>query len=221
MSIDVEAYERNKNKVTEIGISVFQDSNAISPSITNVHLLIKENIHLRNGTFVLDNKSRFVGGPSYVMTLQESQKFLNQVVQTYLVEKNGVLVGHGVENDLRWLRNLQVDFADDIPTVDTLKLFHISRNSGGALTKMLKAFRIPHAYLHNAGNDAYYTLLLAFALCDPDVRRAHNLDTFERIEPVKKEKSLRRMSEMRSFDTAARILDKNGEGLFKELFSAK
>lgn len=153
--------------------------------------------------------------------MQESQKFLNLVVKTYLVEKKGVLVGHGVDNDLRWLRNLQVNFADDIPTVDTLKLFHISRNSGGALTKMLKTFRIPHAYLHNAGNDAYYTLLLAFALCDPEVRLAYNLDKFERVKPVKKEKGLRRMSEMHSFDRATRIVDKDGEGLFRELFSTK
>lgn len=219
MSIDVEAYEHNPSKITEIGVSLYQHSSSILPSVINIHLLIKENIGLRNGRYVIDNKSRFVGGPSYVLTMEESQKFLNKVVHSYLVDQKGVLVGHGVDSDLRWLRKLKIDVASDISTVDTLKLFHLSKSSGGSLKQALRTLRIPHAYLHNAGNDAYYTLLLAFALCDPSVRTAYQLDTYEQIAPLNREERIQqKRSAMRYPDMANRISCDNGDALYDDIF---
>ncbi|PYD23700.1 hypothetical protein DND58_29880 [Pseudomonas syringae pv. pisi] len=49
---------------------------------------------------------------------------------------------------------------------------------------------IPHANLHNAANDAYYTLLASFALCDPVQRQQLNLDCFMRdLTPVSKSRA--------------------------------
>ena len=48
------------------------------------------------------------------------------------------------------------------------------------------AHDIPHAFLHNAGNDAYYTLVLALRLCDPQSRALSTLDKPHPILPKKK-----------------------------------
>lgn len=50
-----------------------------------------------------------------------------------------------------------------------------------SLKDSLRLVRQPFAFLHNAGNDAYYTLLLCLALADPFYRMASEIDTDTRM----------------------------------------
>lgn len=111
-------------------------------------------------------------------------------------------VGHNVHGDITWLKQMGIhiptvgDKVDNLdyqlqktnnraggPTkepifvLDTEKLYRFTYgNKGGSLGKVLRLLRIPHAFLHNAGNDAYHTLQLLLRLCDINYRRQNGLD---------------------------------------------
>lgn len=190
ISFDVEAYERSLEKVTEIGISVYDPqilSDSILPMIKNIHLIIKENIRLNNHRFCPNNKDRFMGGESYVVGKTNAAHIMSQIIREYVGNRNGAFVGHHIEGDIKWLKSLNIEVPDNVKTVDTHKLYTISRSRGGTLRGVLRLLEIPHGFLHNAGNDAYFTLLASMALCDPDVRVSKGLDTF--YDVVKKTKA--------------------------------
>ncbi|EGW30221.1 uncharacterized protein SPAPADRAFT_63840 [Spathaspora passalidarum NRRL Y-27907] len=177
VSIDCEAYEHAPKKITEIGVSILDPTKySLSPQIQTIHIVIKEHLSLRNGKYVADNKNKFMGGISHVLSIKEANKMMQLLSQKYLVDKKGILVGHHVGSDIGFLKSLKISLPEDIDQIDTLKLHKISRNKGGSLHMILKALGIPYAHLHNAGNDAYYTLLVALAYCDPVVRLDKNLD---------------------------------------------
>ncbi|KAK6201658.1 uncharacterized protein RJT21DRAFT_114272 [Scheffersomyces amazonensis] len=178
VSIDVEAYERSQKKITEIGVVIYdpeQSKNSIFPVIKSFHIIVKEHHRFFNKTFVPDNKHRFMGGISYVLSLKDCKLFIEGVIEKYINEENGAFVGHHIVSDLKWLRSLGIKFDQNIDIVDTGQIYTISRSSGN-LREILRSLGIPHALLHNAANDAYYTLLAAMALCDPNIRIRDNLD---------------------------------------------
>lgn len=63
-------------------------------------------------------------------------------------------------------------------SIDTAAVLNLTH--GQQLPSLKDALRLvlqPFAFLHNAGNDAYYTLLLCLALADPFYRMAAEIDT--------------------------------------------
>lgn len=187
VSIDVEAYERNQAKVTEIGIAVYDSENQwllSNPKIKTIHILSEENIRLRNGQFVADRKFNFNGGTSYAMLQEALTTFVQEIFNYYFRERNGILVGHDVKGDLKWLSKLDIHLSPKTPTVDTLKIYSLTTRKNGSLRKILRRMNIPHANLHNAANDAYYTLLAAMSICDPEQRIHSRLDVYEEEESV-------------------------------------
>ncbi|CCH58527.1 hypothetical protein TBLA_0A07370 [Henningerozyma blattae CBS 6284] len=61
--------------------------------------------------------------------------------------------------------------------LDTEKLYRCCYgNFGCNLGRILRLFELPHAYLHNAGNDSYYTLRLLLHMCDINFRLQGKLD---------------------------------------------
>jgi hypothetical protein len=82
-----------------------------------------------------------------------------------------IIVGHDVKQDIQFLNTLDFDvyaMANLLEVVDNQKL-HQHRNkfyNGQSLCTILAGFDIPYRYLHNAGNDAMYTLqsLLSLAV---------------------------------------------------------
>lgn len=185
VAIDVEAYERAQLKVTEIGVAVYDPQGQWllpTPQIKTLHILSKENIRLHNGTYVPDRKYYFNGGTSYSMTARELQTLLDLIFSHYLKERSGILVGHDVKGDIKWLSKLGIQVAPNTPTVDTLKIYQLTTRQNGSLRKILRRMNIPHANLHNAANDAYYTLLAALSICDPEQRRRSELDSVDTEE---------------------------------------
>lgn len=210
VAVDVEAWERNPNKITEIGLAVYDPDrqwNLIMPRIRTLHILVKENKNKTNGKYVPNNKLRFNGGTSYEMLTAELKCLLNEILTHYLNKCNGVLVGHNIGGDIKWLANHGVKLVQNIETVDTEKMHRISRLNGGSLRGVLRTVGIPHLNLHNAANDAYYTLLAAMSYCDPEQRRVYGLDTYVEaavVEMDKKMNAARKKAE--KFSDDAKIL---------------
>lgn len=181
VAIDVEAWEQNPNKITEIGLAVYDPHDQwtlVVPRIRTAHILVKENKHMSNGRYVPNNKMRFNGGVSYEMLTAELRGWLSDILTYYLNSRTGVLVGHNVGGDIQWLARHGVMEVRDIETVDTEKVHRLSRATGGLLRGLLRTVGIPHLNLHNAANDAYYTLLAAMAYLDPAQRAHFDLDVF-------------------------------------------
>lgn len=195
MCIDVEAWERNISKVTEVGVAIYDPKDlpySIFPVIKQYHIIIKEHERMVNGRFCPDNKRKFMGGTSYKMSMTECRSFMNKLILEYWGRTDvpdAVLVGHNVKADINWLRSVGVRLPEPLAIVDTSKLHSMSFTSGGSLRNILRLLQIPHGYLHNAANDAYYTLLAAFAYCDPETRTKLSLDTFHPDVPPKQSKS--------------------------------
>lgn len=182
VAIDVEAWEQNPNKITEIGLAVYDPRDQwtlVVPRIRTAHILVKENKSMSNGRYVPDNKMRFNGGVSYEMLAAELRGWLSAILAHYLEARPGVLVGHNVGGDIQWLARHGVMEVCDIQAVDTQQVHHLSRATGALLRGLLRTVHIPHLNLHNAANDAYYTLLAAMAYLDPAHRAHFGLDVYE------------------------------------------
>ncbi|KAG7664387.1 uncharacterized protein J8A68_002060 [[Candida] subhashii] len=193
--VDVEAWEFNTRIVTEIGIAIYdprEQQMAMMPTIQQIHIRIKENIDKINGKFVPNHANNFNGGVSYVMTKYEAASFIQSLVDYYLHKPKphnvpSYFVGHDVSGDIKWLNALGVKLPTHFLRLDTAQLFRFSRGKSGiSLKNALNVVQIPHAFLHNAGNDAYYTLVLAMTLCDPQCRVRFNLDVMD-PSPAKQE----------------------------------
>lgn len=74
-----------------------------------------------------------------------------------------VVVGHDVKQDVQYLKSLDFDVSEMenlLEVVDNQKL-HQHRSkfvNGQSLCTVLAGLKISYRYLHNAGNDAVYTL---------------------------------------------------------------
>ncbi|KAJ1924494.1 hypothetical protein IWQ60_005166 [Tieghemiomyces parasiticus] len=160
VSFDIEAYERHQHLLTEIGWSVFDTR---LTTLENTHYIIQENSHLRNGRYVPDNRHRFDFGDSQYASLAQALDEFRALLARY---PRAVLVGHGVASDFKYLRRQNFHFRDDFMTVDTQQLYRAFANvrSGTGLAKVLTALSIRHGNLHNAGNDARYTLQAMLAM---------------------------------------------------------
>lgn len=213
--IDIEAWERNNNEVTEIGIAIYDPSeqvHATNPLIKSIHIVIQENQHKKNGRYVPEHSLNFNGGKTYVMPKVEAIDFTQLLISHYYgFVQPCYLVGHDISGDLKWLHKLGLE----LPVrqiLDTQSIFACSHGKQGAsLRNALRAVNQPYAYLHNAGNDAYYTLLLALSLCDPFARRLNHLDDHEiQARTIKAPKSLRHNVSERKYVTCSEA--------FKDLF---
>lgn len=199
MSIDIEAWEKNPNIVTELGISIWDPRTETGiyplsePQFENHHIIIDQALHLRNTQYTPDHKYQYLMGKTKVMDLRQCQLFVQSLIDKYMVPEpqntaeNSVLqrafVGHGFAGDAKWLRGLQIRVPEETPVFDTMKLFQSMYGAtGSGLGKALRLLNIPHAYMHNAGNDAYYTLKLLLHMCDIGKRKLLNLDDIGDIQ---------------------------------------
>ncbi|KAH3681600.1 hypothetical protein WICPIJ_007474 [Wickerhamomyces pijperi] len=199
ISIDIEAFEFSQGKITEIGISIYdplKEALSVSPQFTNIHILLKEHLYLRNGKFVVDNKDRYLCGSSIVLSEKDALKSIQSLLDHYLVRRfethgtNGILVGHDIKGDIKWLKQLGIQLPVNVKSLDTQIITKLSNGSDQlGLGKVLNRYDIPHSFLHNAGNDAYFTLVLLLKLLDVAFRKQHSIDipvkNFESIENVK------------------------------------
>lgn len=209
-SFDIEAFERDNNIITEIGISIYdprENLHSLNPIFRNYHLIVSESLSLINRNWVLDMKECYLLGESLVLPLGQCVNFIQNLVNFYMIPDNDTsdsweraFIGHNIEGDFKWLKSMGVILPETKPVshisqidrnskphttlvIDTLKIYSACYGKeGSSLGKILRLFQLPHAFLHNAGNDAYYTLRLLLHLCDVNTRVQCSLDDISTLQ---------------------------------------
>lgn len=201
-----------------------ENLHTLIPMMRNYHLIVAESIALRNRKWVCDFKNCYLLGESTVLPLSQCVEFVQALVDYYLKAQtpedgtwDRAIVGHNVAGDLKWLTELGVNLPDretaepkrstdinvdntkatpKISTLDTMRLYSCCYgNNNSSLGKILRLFQLPHAYLHNAGNDAHYTLQLLLHMADVSFRKQMGLDDIRNVEMQIREWSARDSSE--------------------------
>ena len=191
IAIDVEAYERPPHSITEVGIATLDTRNlqdaapkAIAEDwqqfIRARHFRIAEYKHLVNKDFVEGCPDRFEFGDSeFVGEDQISKAIADCFKPPYSgsgsgdvqdEKRNIILVGHDVSADVNYFRKLGYNASNCgniIDTIDTANLFRAYTHDPNprSLGNALYEFDLMGWHLHNAGNDAVYTLWAMLAIC--------------------------------------------------------
>lgn len=149
--IDLEQFERNQRKLTEVGISVVCSQ---TNQIKTTHLIIKEHYNLRNKKFVCDNKDNFLFGNSVTVSLEEAKRQISNVLS-----EHEYLVGHGIGNDMKFIQK-ELGIKSKVATLNTDNLFKavVNKNTQTSLSNVCKHFDIKHDAPHNAGNDSHVNM---------------------------------------------------------------
>lgn len=140
--------------------------------------------------------------------------------------RNIVLVGHGLRQDLITIRRRGVECLN-IPTVvakiDTLYMSKMVLGRWGSLTSLLDD-KIPYAKLHNAGNDAQFTLqallLLAYVSTSSSASRAvpwSRMQVLKKIARARLPELERRNEEERAKEVANKLGYINGDHVLASL----
>lgn len=183
--VDVETYEFNHSLVTEVGFAELDTSQLKGMPqgdsfqnwfglIRASHYIVKENSWARNRVHVEGNQMNFNFGSSQMVPLA--------TLHTIIVKTLGresprntrkspedseatpiVLVGHDIQADILHLQKISYDarkVAGIVDIVDTQNIFQHwqCKKDSSSLGRVLEALKIPNRYLHNAGNDAVYTM---------------------------------------------------------------
>lgn len=146
--------------------------------IKSRHLRVVEYGHIINHDFVPGCPGRFEFGGSEWVKLEDMPSAVDNCFRSYLPEtadgedaqaerRNVVLVGHNPSADVNFFLDLGVPLFREskekgvfLDTVDTAEVFRVSRQEMNvrSLGGILATFGITGWYLHNAGNDARYTM---------------------------------------------------------------
>ncbi|KAJ1917166.1 NADPH-adrenodoxin reductase [Mycoemilia scoparia] len=160
VSIDCEMWERNNNFILEIGWSIYDPQ---TDAILDYHHINSNALNLHNGRYVPDYKEGFLFGSSVrapVSTTVDELKSLFKKLHPVII------VGHGVKGDIDLLKKAKLPFTDvngfPIKIIDTSQLYmdYTSEpHNPTSVGNMCKNLGIETANLHNAGNDARFTLM--------------------------------------------------------------
>lgn len=201
MCVDVEAYERDHGKVTEVGIATLdtrdlmqvtpgKDGEAWRPLIKARHFRVQEYSHLVNHEFVQGCPGSFFFGESEMVSLKDlpalvaecfmppfSARPNGELENEHNGPRNLIFLGHDTLTDVKYLQNIGFDplsLPNLVESQDTASLYRVWQRQEQItrLGKMLERFDIRGHGLHNAGNDAVYTLqsFLAICVCEASIR---------------------------------------------------
>ncbi|GAA5877912.1 hypothetical protein JCM16303_000279 [Sporobolomyces ruberrimus] len=196
LSLDVEFWERDHEVLTEFGWSlvdfVRHQNGKVTERREDQHAVIKENQRFRNGRFAPDARDHFDFGRTLVLPSRALYYLLHALFSTLSTTHPLFLVFHDPRGDIRALSKLGFDsekvFLRDLRNlgkkrdgggiwvVDTQRVFSawFGRKDQIGLEKACKEVEVPTKRLHNAGNDAHYTLTLLERLMDRSLLPAAN-----------------------------------------------
>ena len=170
-------------KADSIGVSVLdsrlvkdvdpgEDGQPWFDLMQHLHLRPIENMQYLNRRYVKGCPDRFNFGKSAFIPLEDAGRVMDRVFSdpsriheacdfdTELsdVAPFIVLIGHDLKNDTDYLKKLDFTPKHVEGKIDTQRLARISKKQPPGLKKLLTALSIDAKNLHNAGNDAAYTL---------------------------------------------------------------
>lgn len=153
ITIDFE-YDQNKNHlIFECGVTKY-----FNGELQYEHYLIEEN-YKNKKDYELQLQFKF--GKSVVVSMENLLVILNDVLT-----ETDCLIGHCVFSEYLVLKHHGLDIFEykQLKCMDTQKIFNShfinhSQNSQISLLNLLSLFDITPEHLHNAGNDAAYTMM--------------------------------------------------------------
>ncbi|KAJ4414407.1 hypothetical protein N0V85_003162 [Neurospora sp. IMI 360204] len=198
VAIDLEAYELDQSIITEVGLAILDTAKIsnVAPGEGGKNWFdLIEARHIRVKEFAWAQNSRHVQGRAEYFDFGESEfievaKIASVLKETIEIESSAggegakhpvVLVFHDQSQDLKYIRMLGYDVAsaDNIlEVVDTREMYqYLSRsNNASKLSNLCGHLDIPWKNMHNAGNDAVFTLQamigLAIDMWQKSLRRA-------------------------------------------------
>ncbi|KAI8825076.1 uncharacterized protein EV422DRAFT_517338 [Fimicolochytrium jonesii] len=157
LSLDIESYERDHAFLTEFGWSISHPSATGPPTITAKHFIVQEYLCFQNGAYVPDFRYSFMHGDSETIPLGDVLQHLEEDLSV----EGTVLIGHGITSDFDMLESVGFDPRDFVSKIyDTKQIFQAKfAVPAPNLAKMCEKLGFETKYLHNAGNDAYWTLI--------------------------------------------------------------
>ncbi|SMR51859.1 unnamed protein product [Zymoseptoria tritici ST99CH_3D1] len=192
IAIDLEAWEMAPRMITEIGIATLdtRDLKGIPPGdvaqnwhqfIRGRHFLVKEYTGYVNHQFVQGCPNSFEFGESEVISKDHIPSYLtscfhqpfshpNPPEDVSEEPRNIVVVGHDLAQDINYCHQIGfsvLNRSSIIDTADTVSLYRAFTKDPNArsLGTILYDFDLTGWHLHNAGNDAAYTLQAMLAIC--------------------------------------------------------
>lgn len=123
-------------------------------------------------------------------TKEELPGAIRSILEPYLSEGREIaLVGHDVQQDIRYLSSIGVELADIqrvTRVLDSQGMHQVWRDidNGCSLQALLNDLGITALHLHNAGNDAVFTLRALVGIAMEDLRKRAAIDSGEEYEPI-------------------------------------
>ncbi|KAJ3958301.1 hypothetical protein N0V92_005134 [Colletotrichum tropicale] len=180
MCIDIEVAEEHHGTVLEVGMTTLDTRDIVGvppgkvgrdwfPYIKSRHLITEDYKHIVNKKYIKGCPDLFDFGESeYPKRKDLRDEILNAFAELSSADKdkpprNIVLVGHGLSSDLTFMTGMDVhpwSVPGMIRCLDTKDMHQAWREEtqGRSLVFVLQDLDIPSKNLHNAGNDAAYTL---------------------------------------------------------------
>jgi hypothetical protein len=151
LAIDFEYFKTDQfYSITEIGIAVNEKDN-----ITGYHFLIQENYQKKKNAHL---QGKFNFGETKVIEIKQIRDIIE-----HLLKDSQYILFHTEKYDMEILQQFGIRL-NNTQIVDTQAAYQryykhhdIPKEK---LRNLLNVFKIPFKNLHNAGNDAYYTLML-------------------------------------------------------------
>lgn len=222
ISIDVEAWEEQHRPITEVGIATLdtRDLTSLAPgsdgsgwqnAIRARHFLIKEEMHHVNHRFVegCPDKFEFNNHKSDVTPFAQIGKAITNCfsppysnsspsMKDKIEKRKVVLVGQDINQDISYLKQLGISitsFTCIADTVDTASLFRVYTKEANSrsLGHILFEFDLMGWHLHNAGNDAVYTLWAMMAICLKKAEEESSEDEREKAREKHEKRMLEKM----------------------------
>jgi len=175
LSLDVESWEKDHSRVTEIGWTLLDPRHPTGETmLLDQHYIITDFLHLRNGSFVPDFKDNFRFGASVNASLEDSVRELQKDINLYTDRDGGIcLVGHDLKSDIEYVEKSGIRWPEGkvIQRFDTAEMNAArlgTANDRIGLGRALDSLGIDNWCLHNAGNDAHYTMEFFLKLSSMD-----------------------------------------------------
>lgn len=228
IAADVEAYEHAHDIITEIGISILdtrdlgdhppgEDGKNWHQFIRSRHFRIKEFMHLNNKTYVHGCADRFDFGTSEIIPKDSAAKIVADCFKpdsntsgSNQNEKlrNIVFLGHDTQQDVQYLRKIGYDvtnLSNLLETQDTSIMFRAFSEEPNPrnLGYVVSLFGIEPWNMHNAGNDAAFTVQAMLGLCVHEA--ANNRGERAKQNGLERERRLQERIEAAKKETEERL----------------